>query len=276
MSWLAPALALLVLGPAPAKGVQWERDVDAGLRKARKADKPLMVDFYATWCGWCRRLDQTTYVDPEVVRLSEDFVAVKVNTEGSSRELELTRRYDVGSLPTVAFLSPEGRLLLRVDGYQGPGVFPETMLRARRIAQRVLDLEKVLRHDPNDAAALTRLGQHLFEQESLDGSRELLQRAIKRDAEQAPEERKRSRMFLALILLEDRRFSQAEALLSEALRLGPRDPDDAKLMFLLGHTYAQWGHLEQARATLRRLMREYPRSRFAQKANEELHALERR
>jgi thioredoxin-like negative regulator of GroEL len=273
--WLAPTLALLIAGAAPGKGVRWERDVDAGLRQARKTGKPLMVDFFAVWCGWCRRLDRSTYVDPEVVRLSAEFVAVKVNTEGSAREVDVTKRYEVGSLPTVVFLSPEGHLLLRVDGYQGPGVFPETMRRARRIAARVRDLETALRRDPDDGAALTRLGQHLFEQESLEASRDVLQRAVKRDASQAPEERKRSRMYLALILLEGRRFSQAETLLNDALELGPREPEDAKLMFLLGRTYVAWGRLEQARLTWRRLLSEHPRSRFAQKANEELHALNR-
>ena len=60
------ALALLLAGPTPAKGVQWEKNFDQAMELAAKHDMPVMVDFWADWCGWCHRLDRTTYVDPVV------------------------------------------------------------------------------------------------------------------------------------------------------------------------------------------------------------------
>ncbi len=277
MSWLAPALALLVTGAPPVKSVRWERDIDSAFRRARKADRPLMVDFYAAWCGWCRRLDQVTYVDPEVVRLSEEFVPLKVNTEGSQRELELAKRYEAASLPTIVFLTPEGRLLWRVDGFQGPGVFPATLARAHATAGEVMAVEKALRRDASDAEALTRLGQHLFEQQDESGSRELLQKAIKRDERLPVRDRKRSRMLLALMLSDDRKYSQAETLFVEALALRPADAADARTLYMLARTYIDWGErLSLARATLRRLITEFPHTPIAQKGRELLHRLERR
>ncbi len=275
MSWLAPALVLLVAGAPATKGVRWQRDFDAAQRAARHDQKPLMVDFFASWCGWCKRLDQSTYVDPEVVRLSEDFVAVKVDTEGRSRETALAARYDVASLPTILFLSPGGNVLLRVDGYQGPGAFPETMLRARALAVRVMALEKALRDDADDGAALTALAQHLFEREDSAGSRELLPRAIKHDQALPTPDRKRNRLYLAMLQREERRYSQAEALLLEALRLKPADASDAKLLFMLARTYLDWGHEQNARRMLLTLIEEHPRTPLAQKARESLHELDR-
>src|SRR5258708_1754090 len=102
-------------GDGPGRGHRWEKSFEEALKKAKATRRPLRVDFWAEGCGWCSRLDKTTYVDPVVAQKAEEFVAVKVNTEGSRKEMEVALRYDVQSLPTVLFLSPEGRPVHRLN-----------------------------------------------------------------------------------------------------------------------------------------------------------------
>ena len=280
----ALALSLLLAGaareipapPPPPPVVKWEKSLDEALKKARRTGKPVIVDFWADWCDWCHRLDRTTYADPSVVRKAQDFVAVKVNAEGSRKEQEIAARYHLGTLPTIAFLSPEGRQLARVNGFQGPGQFPRTLEAALEIARWVMSWEEALARNPDDPQALLALGTHLYEQEYFEESRDLLRRAVARDAEVAAEERRRARMLLAIIEHVTRNYAEAEKLLKEALSLGPNPEDEPKLLFVLGRTQVSSGRQAEGVATFEVIIREYPLSPVAAKARETLVNLRQR
>jgi thiol-disulfide isomerase/thioredoxin len=279
----ALALSLFLAGgarevPAPSPPpltIKWEKNFDEALKKARLAGKPVMVDFWADWCDWCHRLDRSTYVEPGVVHKAQEFVAVKVNTEGSRKEQALAARYHVSTLPTIAFLSPEGRQLLRVP-FQGPGQFPRTLDTALQIASQVIPWEQALARNPEDPQALFALGTHLYEQEDLEDARDLLRKTVARDAESEPEDRRRARMLLAIIEHVSHNFAAAEKLVKEALTLQPDSDDEPKLLFVLGRTYVSSGRQAEGVATFEAIVREYPQSPVAAKARESLVNLGRR
>jgi thiol-disulfide isomerase/thioredoxin len=272
----------VAVAPA-APSIKWERSFEEAQKKARRSGKPILVDFWAEWCGWCDRLNRTTYADPEVVRRAQDFIAVKVDTEGSKKEREVTSRYEVTSLPTILFLSPEGRQLQRVSAFQSGYQFPFTMQAALDTARSVGAWESALARDPDDAEALAGLGAHLYDvgtqeaqQQCLDEARELLMRAVARDADSPLDERRRSRMLLAILLNIDRDFSEAEKLVKDALALGPQSDDAPRLLFVLGRTYLSAGRRTESVQTFQIILREYPQSPLAEKARETLVNLERR
>jgi thiol-disulfide isomerase/thioredoxin len=270
------ALAVLLMGPGHARpeGVRWEHKFDEALKKARAAQKPIMVDFWADWCGWCHQLDKTTYVDPQVVKLSAEFVPVKVNTEGARRDAEIAVRYNVTSLPTIAFLSPSGRQISRLNGFQGPGQFPFTMETARATASRVMAWEAALEKDAKDPGALAGLGVHMFDQEFYEESLELLLRAARVDDRRTSGERKQTRLILGIIQRYDRKFAEAETVLKEGLALRPAHDLDPKMMYVLGSLYAKWGRKDDARLLLRQVVVDYADSSVAQKARESLKSLD--
>ena len=272
----AATFVLLVAGgPAKQPEVRWVRQWDAALKRAQQTRKPLLVDFWAEWCGWCHRLDQTTYVDPVVVKMSEDFVPVKVNTEGTPREVEVARRYDVSSLPTIAFLSPAGRVILRLNGFQGPGQFPRTMETALELAHRVSGWEETLDQHPGDAEALAALGTHLFEQDALVESGELLARAMRVDEKRPLIERKQTRLLLGAILKTQRKHAEAERVLKAALVL-PASELDAKVLYVLAKNYLAWGRPSDGRMVLIQVVTEHSANPIAEKARETLVMIEKK
>ncbi|HHQ48466.1 MAG TPA: DUF255 domain-containing protein [Acidobacteria bacterium] len=109
------------------KGVQWITDWDTALSRAKKENKVVVVDFYADWCVWCRRLDSTTYRDPSVVQfLAKKTIPLKLNVEGSPGR-SLANKYGVDGLPTIVILGTDGTELGRIPGYMPADRFLETV-----------------------------------------------------------------------------------------------------------------------------------------------------
>jgi len=118
----------LLRGP----GVTWEQYSQTLLDEAKAAGKPVIIDFSATWCAPCRELDEKTFRDPAVVRMTQDdFIMIKVDlTRGGNAEHErLISAYEVKGVPTVIFIDAQGRERrdLRLVDYLPPDAFVQRM-----------------------------------------------------------------------------------------------------------------------------------------------------
>jgi len=77
-----------------------------------KNDKPVVVDFWATWCGPCKM------VAPEMEKLAEKYEGavevVKVDVDANPR---LSQTFGIMSIPTIAFFRP-GEQPMGVVGFR--------------------------------------------------------------------------------------------------------------------------------------------------------------
>lgn len=126
---LLAVLYLLLLGcakekPQASAELVWLNSFDEALKIASKKDMMIMVDFYAYWCGWCKKLDETTYRDKDVIAKGENFIKVRIDAD-SERDLAL--KYRISGLPTILFIDSTGREIHRVVGYRPPEDFAKEM-----------------------------------------------------------------------------------------------------------------------------------------------------
>jgi thiol:disulfide interchange protein DsbD len=113
------------LHPAP-KGVAWvHRDT-----QARAEGKPLLLDFFAEWCGVCKQLDRETFSDERVIEMAEHFVMAKIDlTTPTAANSALREKFRVAAMPTIVFVGPDGieRKDLRIVGFARPDQMIERM-----------------------------------------------------------------------------------------------------------------------------------------------------
>jgi thioredoxin-related protein len=110
-------------------GLNWYNSVEKGMEESISTGKPVLVYFWAAWCKYCKKLEEETFVDPEVNRiLKEDFVLVAINVDDQGG---VASNFGVGAPPAEIFLRSNGEEITRIPGYIGADTFLSVLQQVR-------------------------------------------------------------------------------------------------------------------------------------------------
>ncbi|WP_299761736.1 thioredoxin fold domain-containing protein [uncultured Pontibacter sp.] len=114
--------------------IQW-LSIEEAAARMKEEPRKVVIDVYTDWCGWCKKMDKSTFTDPEVAQLVNDhFYAVKLDAEGKepitlngqtfsfkpaykSHELAVALLQGQMSFPTTVYLDENMNMLAPVPGY---------------------------------------------------------------------------------------------------------------------------------------------------------------
>jgi len=116
---------LLFVLPAQAtadNAIKWYSH-DEGLVLGKIKGKKLYIHFWATWCTYCKKMEQDTFQDAAVIAyLNANFIPIKVNTD---RERQTAALYSIRPIPDNWFLASNGERISNQPGY----IQPEMMIK---------------------------------------------------------------------------------------------------------------------------------------------------
>lgn len=84
--------------------------------------KKIMLDFYADWCTSCKKLDETTFKDSDVIQSMNGYLLLRADLSVYTPEMkELTKRFGLFGPPAMIFFDTDGRKIegKEIIGFKG-------------------------------------------------------------------------------------------------------------------------------------------------------------
>lgn len=107
--------------------VSWY-DLASAQKLANDLPKPLFIEFTAKWCGWCKKMDKTTFSDERVIELlNQEYYAVRVDFDSlvpveyqgkTYTGKELAKHFGIEGLPTMIYIPSDQKRSLTIVGYK--------------------------------------------------------------------------------------------------------------------------------------------------------------
>lgn len=110
-------LFIFITSYSLGSGIQFQSlSYNQAVEMAKKTNKLIFIDVFATWCGPCKHLSKNIFPDETLgTYMNSHFISIKLDGEIGDGSV-LMERFDLDAFPTMLFIDKEGNLLKKIVG----------------------------------------------------------------------------------------------------------------------------------------------------------------
>lgn len=110
-------LLFLLLTLSQFSNANWMTSFEDAKKMSLATHKFMIVDFWATWCGPCNKMDSNSWNDAQVNQVLAGYIQVKIDID---RNKELANAYGIQSIPNMFIMDGNGKVVYSFSGYHDP------------------------------------------------------------------------------------------------------------------------------------------------------------
>ncbi len=103
-------------------------DLNAKLAQAKQQNRPVMLDYYADWCTYCKSMENTTFKSAKVITSLNNFIILQADvTDMDTQDKALLKHFKIPAPPAILFFSPHSgeNRNFRIVGYKNGDDFAQ-------------------------------------------------------------------------------------------------------------------------------------------------------
>lgn len=273
ISFIIVILFLLSTILSAQDSLQWTDSFLEAIEKAKNENKVILIDFSSDRCGWCKKLEEATYQDSNVINfLNDNVIPTKINSSLQENK-SITNYYKISGFPTTIFVNPDSSEIDRIIGYLPAEQFIKkasfilnnrnyfsNLLKNAELHPDSIDIHKQL------AEVYKRRGNYDKAEEIYNSTLKKIEKSSSKDSLKAevPE------IQAEIAILYYKRYQFTEAL-EKLIKIENEHPDYSDLdMILFNHALCLYRLKEPvgAKNTLEKILNDFPESSLRKDAVE--------
>lgn len=201
----------------------WHTSLPRAIRLAQKTSRPIVLDIYAPWCPYCRKMQGEVYPSSSIKKLLDDFVLVRIDGE---KNRPVSAKYRVTGFPTIVFLDKNGKKISINRGFTTKSAMKTKLMEILAYVQQEKDLIKQLKSKPYSVYLNYKAGVMHYQKADLDRAEKSFLKA-NASTEQVSLQKIDALYNLAVVYMDKKDYRSAVKRWNEYIRKYPNQGQDS-------------------------------------------------